>query len=66
MPVATTCQVGRDTTDHDDSLSLMVQPAFHPTGHSLTQLAYKITSGIHVEYLAEVPMNNIHLSFLGH
>ena len=66
MPVVTSCQVGHDTTDHDDSLSLMVQPAFHPTDRSLTQLAYKITLGIHVEYLAEVQMNNIHCSLLGH
>lgn len=63
MPVVTSCQAGLDTTDHDGSL---VQPAFHPTDCSLTRLAYKITIGIHVEYLAEVQINSIHCSLLGH
>lgn len=67
LPVVTSCKVGLDTADHDNSLSLMVQPAFHPTDRSPTQLAYKITIGIQIEeYLAEVQINHIHCSLLGH
>lgn len=66
MPVVTRCQVGLDNTDKGNFLSLMVQPALHPTDSSLTQLAYKITVGFRVEYLVEVQVNNIHCSLLGY
>lgn len=31
MPVVTRCQVGPDSADHNDALSWMVQPGFHPS-----------------------------------
>lgn len=54
MPVVTSCQVGLDSADHNDSLSRMVQPGFHPADCLHTQLAHTITVGICVEYLAEI------------